>query len=82
MPSAILDQFTKLAVSRGRKHQLRRKALGLCGIAHCLNPIVTASFCIVHAAQLREKTRAKYGYQKRYTHALTYRIAERDPISP
>jgi hypothetical protein len=69
----IHDEFTKLAVSRQRKYQLRRQKEGRCTI--CGKPKVSANFCLEHLIAVRERLRRVTGAKKRL-HSLSYRLAE------
>ncbi len=54
----IVDEFTNLKVSRQRKHQLRKIALGLCMI--CPNKLVTKNYCRFHAEKQNDSSRRYY----------------------
>lgn len=57
----IIDQFTDLPVSKQRKHQLRRKAAGLCEVPGCCFPPVGKSYCKYHLKKWRQRQRKKLG---------------------
>ncbi len=54
----ILDRFTDLKVSRQRKHQLRKVALGLCQV--CFKDRVTSTYCRLHADRANGRSKRYY----------------------
>jgi hypothetical protein len=72
MPKAIQDEFTDLAISRGRKYQLRMKRDKRC--QQCGAPAEKGSFCLKHLIQHRERQRKKFGCKRRYSTTLSYSL--------
>jgi hypothetical protein len=69
----IQDDFTELKMSRQRKHQLRRKAKGMCYIGGCDKPHAPHSvFCAEHWAKERERMRKRLGCKRRFKTCLSY----------
>lgn len=69
----IQDKFTSLPVSRQRKWQLRKEALGLCPLCGRVKP-KGYSWCADHAVKVREDQRIKQGAKKRYKNARSYKL--------
>lgn len=74
MRKRINDEFTKLAVSRQRKYQLRMAKRKRC--TECGAPAAGASRCLKHLTLSRERQRKRRGggKQKRYYGSLSYRM--------
>jgi hypothetical protein len=70
----IIDEFTKLPISRQQKWQLRRAKEGRCVI--CGEPKATAWHCLKHAIANREWAR-KYSGSVRRNKTLTYKLASK-----
>jgi hypothetical protein len=75
MKPAIIDEFTKLKISRQRKYQLRMQRDKRC--TECGKPAVRGSKCLKHLVRAREWERKKLGLKRRYFGALGY-ILESD----
>ena len=73
MRRAIIDEFTRLKISRQRKYQLRMQRDKRC--SECGEPVVQGSRCLKHLVRTRERQRRKRGLKRRYTNALSYRLA-------
>ena len=73
MNTKILDEFTKLPVSRQRKYQLRMRRDNRC--TECGEAAAKgASRCAEHLIRARERQRKRNGNQRRYEGASSYRI--------
>jgi hypothetical protein len=72
MPKLIHDEFTDLAVSRARKHQLRMVRDGRCMI--CGKPAMISGLCLKHRIARRENARKRLGRKRRSYNALSYRL--------
>lgn len=72
MPALIIDEFTHLNATLGPKKifELRRKRDGLC--LRCRRERVNEQFCSEHAAETRERARARNGHVRRNLRALSY----------
>ncbi len=67
-----IDEFSNSPVSRERKWQLRKMAIGLCLVANCKEPITANGRCDKHRIALREYHRKYYKRKKRYYGAKSY----------
>ncbi len=72
MRKRIVDEFTKLRVSRQRKYQLRMQRDKRC--TECGEPAVQGSRCLKHLVKARERQRKKRGLKRRYRGTLSYRL--------
>ena len=68
----IEDEFTHQPLTRQRKYQLRMRQQGRCTL--CGKPAFTASHCLFHAIEARERRRAGKKLQRRYFGARTYQL--------
>jgi len=55
MSKKIIDQFTDLPVSRERKRQLRKEAVGLCIQGACKRKATGWKRCLKHRLECRER---------------------------
>lgn len=69
--SVIIDEFTKLPISRERKRQLRCKKAGIC--KRCDRPLATKNYCLRHAIEERDRRRKLRGNTETYQ-SLTRRL--------
>jgi hypothetical protein len=72
MRRRIQDEFTKLAISRQRKYQLRMQRDHRC--TECGEPAIQGSRCLKHLVKARERQRKKRGLKRRYYNTLSYRL--------
>jgi hypothetical protein len=72
MRKQIQDEFTKLAISRQRKYQMRMKRDKRC--TECGEPTVQGSRCLKHLVKARERQRRKHGLKRRYHNTLSYKL--------
>jgi len=72
MRRSIIDEFTKLKVSRQRKYQLRMGRDKRC--TECGKPATEGKRCLKHLIRARERLRRKRGLKRRYANALSYRL--------
>ena len=70
MRPPIIDEFTKLNVSRQRKYQLRMQRDKRC--TECGEPAIRGARCLKHLVQARERQRKKFGLKRRYLSTLSY----------
>ena len=77
MRPSILDEFTKLPISRQRKYQLRMKRDKRC--TECGEPAAQGSRCLKHLITARERQREKRGLKRRYYGTLSYQL-QGDPV--
>ena len=75
MRKPIKDEFTKLAISRQRKYQLRMKREGRC--TECGEPAALGSRCLKHLVRARERQRKKLGLKRRYHRTMSYKLERR-----
>src|SRR6185369_2783584 len=71
MRRRIVDEFTRLPISRQRKYQLRMQRDKRC--TECGEPAAEGSRCTKHLVKARERQRKKRGLVKRYRNTLSYR---------
>jgi hypothetical protein len=72
MRPSILDEFTRLPISRQRKYQLRMKRDKRC--TECGEPAAKGSRCLKHLVNARERQREKRGLKRRYYGTLSYKL--------
>jgi hypothetical protein len=72
MRKRIEDEFTKLAVSRQSKYQLRMQRDKRC--TECGEAAVQGSRCLKHLVKARERQRKKRGLKRRYYGTLSYKL--------
>src|SRR5262245_46613532 len=80
MRQRIKDEFTRLAISRQRKYQLRKKRDQCC--TECGEPAVAASRCLKHLVVARERQRNKRGLKRRYYSTVSYQLEAMAGLRP
>ena len=73
MRNCIVDEFTRLPISRQRKYQLRMQRDKRC--TECGEPAAEGSRCLKHLIKARERQRRKRGLKRRYYNTLSYKLA-------
>jgi hypothetical protein len=74
MSTRIIDEFTRMRISRQRKYQLRMHRDKRC--TECGAPASQGSRCLKHLVRARERQRKKRGLKRRYYKTLSYKLAE------
>jgi len=77
MKNCIVDEFSKLPISRQRKYQLRRQRDKRC--TECGEPAAEGSRCLKHLIKARERQRRKRGLKRRYYNTLSYKLQAMAP---
>jgi hypothetical protein len=72
MRTRIVDEFTRLPISRQRKYQLRMQRDKRC--TECGEPAAQGSRCLKHLIRARERQRKKRGLKRRYYKTLSYKL--------
>src|SRR5690242_8621972 len=68
----IQDEFEKLPISKQRKYQLRMRRDRRC--TKCGAPAATATYCVKHLVQARERMRRATGARRRYYSRPSYAV--------
>ena len=77
MRKRIVDEFTRLPISRQRKYQLRMQRDKRC--TECGEPAAQGSRCLKHLIRARERQRKKRGLKRRYYKTLSYQLEALKP---